>query len=896
MERRFIEESFPVKEISKISAKEKSLRFGYISTFHHWWTRKPLAVSRGITYASLIKIKPNSENEYKTKNEFLVKLCQWSNATNSLIIDKARKNILNSFDNQKPIILDPFSGGGSIPFESLRLGCETYAMDYNPVASIILKCTLEYPQKYSSENISKKSKFGKNLVTDTQQWGEWVLNEVKSEIEEFYHNKEDIDSLVCYVWARVIHCQNKKCGIQLPLFTQYWLASGKSKNISLYPYLKNKKIIFKIIGDGYEKIPKDFDPSKGNISNGIVTCLACGYRTDKKAIKEIFANKKSSQELIAVVSYRDGKQGKKYRISDESDRKIFLKSEKFLEEKKQSMIKQLGFSATPDEPTPKSGGKGAERGFTIRNYYLNSWEDLFNSRQLLSLITFTEKIREAYKKMIQEGYDQEYAKVITTYLGLGLDRLADYNSTLCRLNYTGGRGVTDTFARQALSLIWNYAETNPFNPKAASWIVACKKTKKWIEHASLIKNSANTECASATSLRHPDKKFDAVFTDPPYYDMVPYSYLSDFFYVWLKRSIGNLYPDLFSTPLTPKPDEIVTYTYDSDWKDAKETFEKLLKQSFKEIFRVLKINGIAVIVYAHQSTDGWETLINSLLESGLVVTAAWPINTEMKGRKKAQDTAALASSIYMVTRKLKREPIGFYRDVKKELKKYLNKKLEQLWSEGFSGTDFFIASIGSAIEVFGKYEKVVDDSDAKIKSIKLLNDTRKIVTDYAINKVIKGDFSDEISPLTRFYILWRWAYGEAKVPSDDSSKMAQSVGIDLEHEWGKGFIMKEKEFFRVIGPHERTEKNLADRHDMIDELHRILFLWKNEKREVLEKFLKKQGYSNNNAFKLVAQAISQTLVKESIEKKWLDGFLTSFKLEDSQGEVQSKLSLGEDKK
>ena len=243
----------------------------------------------------------------------------------------------------------------------------------------------------------------------------------------------------------------------------------------------------------------------------------------------------------------------------------------------------------------------------------------------------------------------------------------------------------------------------------------------------------------------------------------------------------------------------------------------------------------------------------------------------------------------MVGRKLEREPIGFYKEVKKEMKNYLSKKLDLLWNEGIAGADFFISAIGTAIEVFGKYEKVIDDSDNIIETKKLLNDVRKIVTDYAINKVIKGEFSDKISQMTRFYILWRWAYGEAKVPFNDALKMAQSVGIDIEHEWNKGFIVKDKEIIRVLGPEQRTLHDLKESHDLIDILHNTLLLWKKENRVIVDKFLEEKGYKNSEVLKRVAQAISESLPIESTEKKWLDGFLTGFNAENSQGTNQSKL-------
>ena len=379
---------------------------------------------------------------------------------------------------------------------------------------------------------------------------------------------------------------------------------------------------------------------------------------------------------------------------------------------------------------------------------------------------------------------------------------------------------------------------------------------------------------SATSLPYPDNFFDAVFTDPPYYDNVPYSYLSDFFYVWLKRTIGDLYPDLFSTPLTPKSREIVAYTHNKSWEEAKSYFEENLKKSFQEIYRVLKPNGIITIVYTHKSTSGWEVLINSLLDSGLVITASWPIHTEMKARLRAKESAALASSIYFVACKIERKETGWYNEVKEEIKKHIYEKLERLWQEGISGADYFISAIGSAIEIFGKYKKVMDFEGNIIRADKLVDFVREIVTDYAVRQILHNGIAGELSPLTRLYLLWRWTYQEAKAHFDDARKLAQSTGIDLAKEWNKGFIKKDKGFIKILGPHERDIKEFKNQKELIDVLHSALILWKEGKRKDMKEVLRDSGFGQKDAFYRVAQAISETLPLESKEKKLLDGFLS----------------------
>ena len=884
MERRFIEEHFPIKEIGIESTREKQIRHGHLSTLHIWWARRPLASSRSSCYASLI-ITPKSKQEIIKKTKFLIELSQWENSQNQSMVKTAKNEIYKNNQNLPPKVLDPFSGGGSIPLELQRLGCDTYAMDYNPVAVLILKCALEFPQKYNQngkENALLTSDNESDLFKKIKKWSDYVRDETYKETHMFYPNEENKSRAVGYIWARTIPCQNPSCKAEIPLMLQYWLSKKKNRETALFPYVENKRIEFKLVGKGFEKFPNGFNPSKGSISKAIATCQICNSNIDPKTLKKLFDGKKDSRRIIAAVIIGNKKTGKNFRLVNRNDEIICNAIEKTIDIEVNTLKQIWNLNPIPDEKMPTE----AVFGIRAHKYGMSEFGDIFNSRQKFVLIIFVKKIREAYEKMINEGYDKEYARAITTYLAIILDMVAVSCNTLCRWESTREL-IADMFARQVIPMTWDYIELNPFSGSSGSWDIVTKYLEKYIKHASLIPNPGTVSQNTATKLPFETNFFDAVFTDPPYYDNIAYSYLSDFFYVWLKRSIGYLYPELFSTPLTPKSDEIVAYRNKGDAGKSKLLFERNLKKSFSEIYRVLKPEGIAVIVYAHKSTDGWETLINSLLDSGLVVTAAWPINTEMKSRLRTRESAALASSIYMIVRKLQKEPIGFYKDVKKQLKEYLNKKLEQLWNEGIIGADFFMSSIGSAIEVYGKYEKIVDDTDNSVPVLKLLNDTRKIVTDYTINKVIRGEFSSEISNMTKFYILWRWAYGEAKVPFDDARKMAQSIGIDIEHEWNKGFIIKDKEFIRVLGPDERKE--IDDSHDLIDVLHQTLSLWKNGKRKQMDELLNSKNYKNSQVFRRVSKAISQSLPLGSTEKNWLDGYLMSSESNDFQNGVQSKL-------
>lgn len=880
-DKRFIEVAFPVKAVNEECEREKNISIGNISTIHIWWARRPLASSRATNYAALIPA-PKDEEELERKKRFIAKLSKWESSLDEEVIRRAREDIMEYFrgirddpNQERPRVLDPFAGGGSIPLEALRLGCETYAVDYNPVAVLILKAVLEYPQKYGKKKkgaldqwISGRGE-GKDydLVRDVKKWGEWVLQEAKKELERFYPVDEDGYIPVGYIWARTIKCQNPACGAEIPLMRQFWLAKKNNKKVALYPYVEGKEVKFKIVGDGYEPMPEDFDPSKGTVKGAKVTCPVCGMTHDANTTRKLFREGKAGQRMIAVVLYHPKKKGKVYRLPTEKDIKAYEEAKRYLEKKRAKLMEEWGIDPVPDEPLPPKGTLG----FRVQNYGMTKWGDLFNDRQKLALITFVEKVREAYEKMLEKGYDEEYAKAVVTYLAFVVDKLLTRMTALSRWENTSEK-IQAPFSKNALPMRWDYIESNLLAGKSGSWEISIQNILDALSGITQIEKPAEIRQSSATSLPFSNEYFDAVFTDPPYYDNIPYSYLSDFYYIWLKRTVGDLYPELFMTPLTPKSRELVAYSHDKDSETAKKEFEENMKRALQEIHRVLKPGGILVLVYAHKTTEGWETLINSLLDSGLVPTASWPIHTEMKNRDRAKESAALASSIYIVARKVEKQGIGWFDEVKRELRKTLERKLDQLWKEGISGADFFISAIGSAIEVFGKYERVLDYEGNEIRGDRLLQLVRDMVSDYAIRQVLREDISAELSPLAKFYVLWRWTYGEAKVAFDEARKLATSVGLDLEKEWNKGFIVKEKEFIRVLGPQDRKLKEIKG-NDLIDVLHKALLLWQaNRKREMVG-LLAETGWGEKDVFYKVAQVISEVLPKDSKEKKLLDGFL-----------------------
>jgi adenine-specific DNA methylase len=890
-EKRFIEVTFPIKEVSKESSKERNIRGGHISTLHLWWSRKPLSSSRATTYAALIPY-PLTENEVKEKTEFIIELSKWKNSLRGDVIEKAREDILKANGGKPLKVLDPFAGGGSIPLECFRLGLEPHAGEYNPVAVLILKCTLEYPQRYGRQNKVKRDEGLLNiekkenaLISDVRKWGEWVLEQARKEIGKFYPEDEDGSIPLGYYWMRTIPCQNPSCGAEIPLTSNWWLARKKDKKVFLYPFVYNGKIEFAIVQKNKDewqvvessvpgfipKVSSNFVPENGTVSRAFVVCPVCKSTIEDNQVRKLFQEEKAGQRMVVVVLSKSGK--KAYRLATERDIDLYRNAKDYLEIKRKKLLEEWGFDPVPDEDFFTS------EVFSARLYKFTKFGDLFNARQKLALIVFTEKVRLAYEKMIEEGYDEEYAKVVLTYLGLGVSRIAEYMSNLCIHDIASER-TAHVFGRQSLHMVWDYSEVNPLSKAVGSWTsMVLRRILLSLSHLTKIPPMEDAMPvvfrSSATELPYPDNYFDAVFTDPPYYDNIPYSYLSDFFYVWLKRSIGNLYPDLFSTLLTPKSEEIVAYSkQEGGSKSGKKRFEEMLRKAFQEIYRVLKPNGIAVIIYTHKSTSGWETMINAFLDSGLVPTASLPIGTEMKNRLTAKKTAALSSSIHIVCRKMEKDGTRRFSEVKEETREKIfnNDFLEN----GFVGPDFLAACIGLATSVFARYEKVIDDDGSIVRADKLLKFVREVTTDYMVKHTLYGEIAEKISPLTKFYVLWRQTFRNTKVKLDKAQNLAQSVGIDLlDENWGKGFIKKENGYVKVLGPQKRKIEEIESlkNKDLIDVLHLVLLLWSQGKMDGIKEILVENGFTNNETFYKVAQAISETLSSSNKEKRLIDSFL-----------------------
>jgi putative DNA methylase len=877
-----IEVDFPLKAVSEASVREKNIRHGHISTLHIWWARRPLAASRASILGALLPA-PEKKEERDKLNDFIAEFSKWENSLNADMIERARKMIRDAHNGRVPKVLDCFAGGGAIPLEALRLGCQTYALDLNPVAVLIEKATLDYPQRYGKPKKVKEKINGLEverevnpLVEDVRKWGNWVLQEARKELGHFYPPDPDGSIPVGYIWARTVRCKNPSCGAEIPLMRQFWLAKKDNKNVALKLIVdkKKKQIEFKIVkGDEI-----DFNPDEGTTSRATVGCPCCPSGLLANEVREQFQSGTAGQRMIAVVLHHPKRNGKNYRIATGKDVNMFRETEKYLEKRMRDLWREWGLNPVPDEAL-----KRVPVSFGVINvwvYGMNAWGDLFNSRQKLALITFVEKVREAHEKMLAEGLEKEYAKAILTYLGISIDNIAEKNNSVSRWANTK-ETIAGSFSRQALPMVWDYFESNPFSASTGSWLNSVEYNLNVIAHCSFKDSSpCYSNQSSAVSLHFPEDYFDSVITDPPYYDNVPYSYLSDFFYVWLRRSIGDLYPELFATPLTPKIDEIVAYSHGANgFQGGKRFFEEMIAKAFKDIHRVLKPQGIACIVFAHKSSEAWETIINALLQSGLYLCASWPVHTEMKARLRASESAALASSIYMVCRKRVTEDTAYFNEIKTDIETRIKEKLTQFWAEGIGGADFFISAIGPAVEVFGKYSRVENLKGEEISAKELLRYVRKIVGEYALERILKTPSLGGVDVETQFYLLWRWTFNHAKVHFDDARKLAQAIGdFEISELWNKGgLVKKEKEFIRVPDPEERAKDesfwHQQKYEKMIDVLHLCLINWQKGERKKIQQVLEECGYLHNQTFWQAAQAISDVLPEGDKERQLLQGFL-----------------------
>jgi putative DNA methylase len=847
-----IETLLPIRELSEEARREKAIRHGHISTLHVWWARRPLVVARAAVLGALLP------EEAEVDERFLANLCRWEvhdgDPGGRYLLERARTLVRRRFGDRTPKVLDSFAGGGSIPLEALRLGAEAYAVEYNPVAYLILKATVEYPQR-----------FGQKLAREVKRFGDWVLERAKRELAEFYPPLAG-ETPIAYIWSRTIRCPNPSCGAEIPLFRQFWLARKGNKKVALKPVPNRtaKRVDFVIVQGG----AVDFDPAKGTVSRGNAVCLVCGTSVKDDYVKVEAQAGRMGHRLVAVVTTRGKGQGRNYRLATEEDRAAFRKAEEALQNLLQTPSPwPFGLPWVPEEPMDQRNPNIVSG----RGYGFREWGQLFNPRQLLALVTFGKWVRAAHGEIFRQTSDPDFARAVATYLALAVDKLTAFNNCLTRW-FNHREGVCPVFSGHHLNMVWDYVESYPLWEGTGSWLSGISDGSAVTSRESRIPQVGSVHLGSAAALPFPDRHFDAVVVDPPYADNVPYADLSDFFYVWLRRTVGDLYPEAFATPLVPKDEEAVVNPArfgggKRGEQIAQAHYQRLMQEAFAEIYRVLKPEGMAVVMFTHRSTKAWESLIQALLDAGLYPTASFPVHTEFEGSTHQTGKGAIQSTILMACRRRPENAgVGWYARVREELEQVIRERLSEFWEAQIRGADFFVSAIGPAVGVFGRYRKVMRPDGQEITVENLLDEVRTIVTVFTLEKLGLSRLDEP----TRFYVLYRWAYGGETLSFDEVNKLAKSSGVELDVLSEKHrLVLRRKDQVELLTFRRRMEeqafrkslqKALEDgsflRLPEIDQLHLFLYLWRKGEVEALSGLLGQAGIlSEDHPLWQVAQAL-----------------------------------------
>ncbi|MGH7707439.1 MAG: DUF1156 domain-containing protein [Candidatus Dormibacteria bacterium] len=785
---RLIEHGFPLRETSLASVHEKNVRHGHISTLHIWPARRPLAACRAALVATLLpdpgdpkkraeifkRLAGTIPENATSAKEIEGGILRWGNE-NGPDLQWFRDEIRKAYGGRAPRVLDPFAGGGAIPLEAMRLGCETTAMDINPVAWFVLKCTLEYPQRFagkvhplptfaSSDDPALRLEIGEgqpgDLAAHVRAWGQWVLERARADLASYYPTI-DGKPTVAYLWARTVRCKN--CRATIPLLKTRWLCKTDRKAVALTMTQRTD-------GSGVEfdvvrldkKQRARFDAS-GTMNSSGVRCPCCPAQMTMAELRTEGKAERMGTVMTAVVV--DGAQGKEYRVPTDIERERAEAAADAIPD----VFSGIPFGL-PTEPTPK-GGNGAARAFSVDGYGLDRWDKLFTPRQLLALGTFVKHTRAVAPEMRALGYNDGWIEAVGAYLAASIDRQADYSSANC-IYASNAEFVAHTFSRYALPVLWDFAEvattsnTSGCFSGAVEWVARCITALLAAADAASI---PTVDLASATTTIN--TKVDVVLTDPPYYDAIPYSDLMDFFHVWLRRTLYGLTPDFdraFAEPLSPKWDadaddgELIDdcSRVNGDKEASKAIYERGMQRAFTAAGSTLEQNGRLVIVFAHKDPAAWESLVAAIIAAGFVVDSSWPISTERETRMRANSSAALASSIWLVCKKRAQVlESGWDMSVREEMQTKISIRLREYWDAGIRGPDFVWSAIGPALEAYSRYRHVrkVDDPSQLLTVSEFLIEVRREVVGFAAARVLQrsDDVQSELDGPTIYYLLHR---------------------------------------------------------------------------------------------------------------------------------------------
>jgi hypothetical protein len=786
--KKLIETSLPLEAINAASAREKSIRHGHPSTLHLYWARRPLATARAVLFAQLVDDPASRPEEFPTVEEqdaerarlhaLMEELVVWENSNDEPLLRRAREEIRKSNDGELPAVLDPFAGGGSIPLEAQRLGLEAHASDLNPLAVLINKALIEIPPKFAGQepvhpggNEQSIYQRAEGLAEDVRYYGKWMRDEAFRRIGHLYPKVKAPDgtehTVIAWIWARTVRSPNPANPMEVPLVRSWWLSKKKGKEAWVRATVQEGRVHYEVVHDSVGPADEGTINRKGAVSVADGTPIGFDHiRTESRAGR-------MGADLIAVVA--ESPHGRLY-ISPE------------VNQANQARVSR------PSDP-PQGDIFDWPGRINVFRYGMTTWEDLFTNRQLVAMTTLSDLVVEMREQVLVDalvagmsegrrleagGYGaQAYADAVATYIALGVSRTADYNSSLAGWNSLRD-GVRNVFSRQALPMVWDFAEVNPLSDSSGNFLGQVDWVVKVLGHAPAGVNSS-AEQGSASVVLYGGT---VISTDPPYYDNIGYSDLSDYFYVWLRRCLQDIHPGVVGTMLTPKADELVANRYRRGGKDGAENF---FVDGFNAVFRRIR-QGVTTdvpmtVYYAYKQQDaeadgtsstGWHTLLNGLIQAGWMITATWPVRSERGGRMLSVGTNALASSIVLACRPRPVDADSITRRLfVARLKSELPEALRTLMQGAIAPVDLAQAAIGPGISVFSRYARVreADGSDMSVRdALLLINAT--------LDEVL-GEQESDFDPDTRFAVKWYRSYGWGTESSGLADQLARSTDTSI---------------------------------------------------------------------------------------------------------------------
>ena len=798
--RKLIEVDLPLDDINYVSGREKSIRHGHPSTLHMWWARRPLAACRAIIFASMVDDPSACPEEFPTEDEQRVErerlhniireLVIWKNtdeskpAVRALMADvryEIARSVARSRGETAPTdpaevldylrehtlpIYDPFAGGGSIPLEAQRLGLKTVASDLNPVAVLINKAMIEIPPKFKNQSPvnpeadrlgimvgrgKKKQRLpwrgASGLANDIRYYGAWMREEAFRRIGNLYPKIKLPDgsdaTVIAWLWARTIPCSNPACGVQMPLLKTFQLSEREGNEHWIKPVVdyRAKRISFVV------QKHSDGVPDSGTVNSNSATCIACNNAEPLAYVREQVRAGRMGEQMTAIVA--EGERGRLFVLP--SDEHI-----------------QTAVSAEPAWQ-PMESLPDQAMNLRVQGYGITHWHQLFTKRQLTALTTFSDLLAEVDELVTEHGGDEEYTNTLRTYLALAVGRIA---SSSCSFAWwqSSGDFIAQVFTRQVIGMIWDFAEANLFSTSTQNWLGQIEWVAKVVERLPIDTNSGTAYQADASTTIH-TQGGPVIITDPPYYDNIGYADLSDFFYVWLRPLLRNVYPDLFAGILTPKTEEMIA---GPRFEDAPQRFEDLQGRALKLIRKHCSSEFPSSIFYAYKQQEeqregrvstGWETMLSAIVSAGFQIVGTWPMRTERPGRSRAVNSNALASSVVLVCRPRPNDaPPATRSEFSNALEKELPPALDQLTQKGhIAPTDLAQAAIGPGMQIYSRYSRVETIGGKPVSVRDALAAINRAIADYDERQ--EGDLDSE----SRFCLDWlkqhgyeEGAYGEAE--------------------------------------------------------------------------------------------------------------------------------------